>query len=66
MTIDEIALELELAGLSRPQKNKLLTFCQEYGYNAKSLDRKLTLMGYEPLFYMFEEDEHTSTKEDKR
>lgn len=57
MTLDEIAFELELAGLSREQQMKLLSFCKTYGFDAKVLDQKLILMGYEPIFSMYEDEE---------
>lgn len=62
MTLDEIALELELAGLSREQQTKLLSFCKTNGYDAKVLDQKLRLMGFEPIFGMYEEDEGSEKK----
>ena len=63
MTLDEIAYELELAGLSREQQMKLLSYCKVHGYNAKELDQKLRLMGYEPIFSIYEEDEDDQDKE---
>ena len=44
MTLDEIAFELELAGLSREQQVKLLSYCKVHGYDAKELDQKLTIL----------------------
>jgi hypothetical protein len=63
MTLDEIAFELELAGLSREQQVKLLSFCKVHGFDAKVLDKKLQLMGYEPIFSIYEEEEDTPNKE---
>ena len=57
MTLDEIAFELELAGLSREQQVKLLSYCKTHGFDAKELDRKLQLMGYEPIFSIYEDEE---------
>ncbi|MEN8304399.1 MAG: hypothetical protein ABFQ64_10035 [Campylobacterota bacterium] len=64
MTLDEIAFELELAGLSRQQQVKLLSFCQTNGYNAKVLDQKLRLMGYEPVFSIYDDEEEDSSSKD--
>jgi hypothetical protein len=62
MTLDEIAFELELVGLSREQQMKLLSFCKVHGFDAKVLDKKLQLMGFEPVFSMYEEEEDTEHK----
>ena len=63
MNLDEIAFELELAGLSREQQVKLLSFCKVHGFDAKVLDKKLQLMGYEPIFSIYEDDEDTTSEE---
>lgn len=64
MTLDEIEFELELAGLSREQQVKLLSFCKMHGYDAKLLDQKLRNMGYEPIFSIYDdEDKETENKE---
>ena len=62
MTLDEIAFELELAGLSREQQVKLLSFCKANGFDAKVLDKKLQLMGYEPIFSFYEDEEEDQNK----
>ncbi|MCH9813832.1 MAG: hypothetical protein K0U47_07795 [Epsilonproteobacteria bacterium] len=62
MTLDEIAFELELAGLSREQQTKMLSFCKANGFDAKMLDKKLMLMGYEPVFSLYEDDENSEEK----
>lgn len=54
MTIEEITLELELAGLSTEQQRKIISFVQTNGYDAKVLDQKLRLMGYAPIFSLYE------------
>ena len=64
MTLDEIAFELEMAGLSREQQLKLLSFCKTNGFDAKLLDKKLQLMGYEPIFSIYDEDEEEENKQD--
>ncbi len=57
MTLEEIELELELAGVSRDKIIKLLSFVKSNGYDAKALDRKLQTMGIEPVFSIYEEDD---------
>ena len=63
MTLDEIAFELELAGLSREQQTKLLSFCKTNGYDAKLLDKKLQLMGYEPVFSIYDDEDEDQNEE---
>lgn len=55
MSIEEIELELELAGLSREQINKLISFCKNNGFDAAVLDRKLQLMGFEKVFTIYDD-----------
>ena len=57
MSEEEITFELELAGLSREQQVKLLSFCRTNGFDAKVLDKKLMLMGYEPVFSIYDDEE---------
>ena len=54
MTLEEIEFELELAGLSREQQVKLLSFVKMNGFDAKILDKKLQLMGYEAIFSIYD------------
>lgn len=61
MSLEEIAFELELAGLSRQQQVKLLSFCKSNDYDAKMLDKKLMLMGYEPVFSIYDDEEEDSS-----
>lgn len=56
MTLEEIEFELELAGLSREQQVKLLSFVKMNGFDAKELDRRLHLMGFAPIFSIYDED----------
>lgn len=57
MTLEEIELELELAGLSREQINKLLSFCKSNGFDAAAMDKKLQLMGFEKVFTIYDDIE---------
>lgn len=60
MTIEEISLELELAGLSREQQIKLISSIKRGGFDPKAIDKKLILMGFTPIFSIYddEEEEH--------
>jgi len=60
MSIEEITFELELAGLSREQQVKLLSSIKRGGFNAKALDKKLSLMGFAPIFSIYDDDEEES------
>ncbi|HQS65737.1 MAG TPA: hypothetical protein PLM93_00940 [Sulfuricurvum sp.] len=57
MTIEEIAFELELAGLSREQQIKLISSIKRGGFDAKAIDKKLILMGFTPIFSIYDDDE---------
>jgi hypothetical protein len=60
VTIEEIEYELELAGLSREQQIKLLSAIKRGGFDAKAVDKKLILMGFAPIFSIYDEDEDKS------
>ena len=60
MTTEEIAFELELAGLSREQQIKLLSSIKRGGFNPKAVDKKLLLMGFAPSFSIYDDDEEDS------
>lgn len=57
MDIEEIAFELELAGLSREQQIKLLSAIKRGGFDPKAVDKKLMLMGFTPIFSIYDDDE---------
>jgi len=57
MTLEEIEFELELAGLSREQQIKLLSSIKRSGFDAKAVDKKLQLMGFAPIFTIYDDDE---------
>ena len=60
MTLEEITLELELAGVSRDKQVKLLSSVQREGFDSKALDKKLMLMGFEPVFSIYDDKEDES------
>ena len=62
MTIEEIAYELELAGLSREQQIKLISSIKRGGFDAKAVDKKLMLMGFEAIFSIYEDEEENPSK----
>lgn len=57
MSIEEIEMELELAGVSRDKIIKLLAFCKSNGFDAAVMDRKLNLMGFEKVFTLYDDVE---------
>ena len=56
MTIEEIAFEFELAGLSREQQIKLISAIKRGGFDAKAVDKKLLLMGFAPIFTIYDDE----------
>lgn len=56
MTLEEIEFELELAGLSREQQIKILSSIKRSGFDPKAVDKKLQLMGFTPIFTIYDED----------
>ena len=55
MSEEEIAYEFELAGLSIPQQIKLMSSIRRSGFNAKAVDKKLQLMGFAPVFTIYDD-----------
>jgi hypothetical protein len=62
MTIEEISFELELAGLSREQQIKMISSIKRGGFDPKAVDKKLILMGFTPIFTIYDYDEEDSIK----
>ncbi len=56
MSIEEIAFELELAGLRIEEQRMLLSSIRRSGFDAKMLDRKLIGMGYAPVFTIYDDE----------
>lgn len=65
MDIEEIAFELELAGLSREQQIKLLSSIKRAGFDAKAVDKKLLLMGFAPIFTIYDDEDDEIEKKAK-
>ena len=57
MSIEEIEMELELAGVSRDKIIKLIAFCKNNGFDAAAMDKKLNSMGFEKVFTIYDDDE---------
>lgn len=57
MDLEEIAFELEMAGLSREQQIKIMSSIKRGGFDAKAVDKKLLLMGFAPVFTIYDDDE---------
>ena len=62
MTIEEISFELELAGLSREQQIKMISSIKRGGFDPKAVDKKLILMGFTPIFSIYDDDDQEPTK----
>jgi hypothetical protein len=62
MTIEEISFELELAGLSREQQIKMISSIKRGGFDPKAVDKKLILMGFTPIFSIYDDDDNESIK----
>jgi len=62
MSLEEIEFEFVLAGLSREQQVKLLSSIKRNGFDAKALDHKLLLMGFAPIFTIYDDDIEESEK----
>jgi len=62
MDIEEIAFELELAGLSMDERRMLLSSIRRSGFEAKALDNKLKAMGYAPVFTIYDEEQSQTTR----
>ena len=56
MTIEEIAFELELAGLRMEEQRMLLSSIRRSGFDAKAVDKKLLLMGFVPIFTIYDDE----------
>ena len=56
VTLEEIAFELELAGLRREEQKMLLSSVKRSGFDPKLLDRKLIGMGYAPVFTIYDDE----------
>jgi len=57
MTLDEIAYELELAGLSFDERQMLMSSIKRSGFDPKAIDEKLKFMGYAPIFTIYDDEE---------
>jgi len=55
MSIEEIEMELELAGVSRDKIIKLIAFVKSNGFDAAAMDKKLNSMGFEKVFTIYDD-----------
>lgn len=55
ITIEEIAYELELAGLSFDEQQMLLSAIKRSGFDPKAVDEKLKFMGFAPIFTIYDD-----------
>ncbi len=56
MSLEEIAYELELAGVRFDEQRMLLSAIKRFGFDPKALDAKLIALGYAPVFTIYDED----------
>lgn len=66
ITIEEIAYELELAGLSFDEQRMLLSSIKRFGFDPKAMDAKLIALGYAPIFTIYDEEEKPLQKKDAK
>ena len=57
MSIEEIEMELELAGVSRDKIIKLIAFVKNNGFDPVAMDKKLNSMGFEKVFTIYDDVE---------
>ena len=62
MDLKEIAFELEMAGLRLEEQRMLLSSIKRSGFDPKALDAKLFVMGYAPVFTIYDDEESASDK----
>ena len=55
MSIEEIKMELELAGVSGDKIMKLISFVKNNGFDAVAMDKKLNSMGFEKIFTIYDD-----------
>ena len=54
--LEEIAYELELAGVSMAEQRMLLSAIKKFGFDPKEMDKKLIALEYAPIFTIYDED----------
>lgn len=57
MSLEEIEFELQMAGLSREQQIKIMSSIKRGGFDPKAVDKKLVLMGFTPVFAIFDDED---------
>jgi len=57
MLLEEVRMELEISGVEKEQVNKLVRLCENYGYDAATLDKRLQSWGYAKIFTIYDEPE---------
>lgn len=61
MTLEEIQLELEYAGVGMEHVSKLVRVCKRFGFDAATMDKRLQTMGYAKIFTIYDEPETSKT-----
>lgn len=55
MDLDEVQLELEMAGVEMEHVSKLIRICKNFGFDPKVLDEKLLKWGYNKVFTIYDD-----------
>lgn len=57
MTLEEIQMELEVAGVGMEHVSKLVRVCKRFGFDPVVMDKRLQTMGYAKIFTIYDEPE---------
>jgi len=57
MSLEEIRMELEIAGVGMEHVSKLVRICENHGVDMPTLDKRLQSWGYEKVFTIYDEPE---------
>ena len=58
MSLEEIRMELEIAGLGMEHVDKLVRICENHGFDAATMDKRLQSWGYAKIFTIYDEPEN--------
>ena len=58
MSLEEIRMELEIAGLGMEHVDKLVRICENHGFDATTMDKRLQSWGYAKIFTIYDEPEN--------
>lgn len=58
MSLEEIRMELEVAGVGMEHVDKLVRICENHGFDAVTIDKRLQSWGYAKIFTIYDEPEN--------